>query len=332
VREFRVGMLGCGGIANAHARVLQELENVRFAAFCDIAEERARVFAERYAAGESVPVFTDHRAMYDGAELDVVWICLPPFAHTDEVEQAAARGVHVFIEKPIALDMEKAESMVAAAESAGIKTQVGFMMRFGSAVEEIKRLLDSGEAGPAGLMIGKYFCNSLHAPWWREKEKSGGQMVEQIIHTFDLVRYFLGRPRSVFARTANRFHRDVERYTAEDVSVTAIEFESGALATVAGTNGAIPGQWISSAELVAGKLTASIAGPNDATLHLTDRDPVETRRIQKEQHGFRLEAEDLLNAIETGGMTRTPIREGAETLRLVLAARDAGERGEVVAL
>src|SRR5438876_12438430 len=101
----------------------------------------------------------------------------------------------------LVLTMELAGRMVAATDRAKVKTQVGFMSRFGEAVERVKALLDSGQAGAPGLMLGKYFCNALHAPWWREKEKSGGQIVEQIIHTYDIVRYLLGSPDSVVART-----------------------------------------------------------------------------------------------------------------------------------
>jgi len=64
--------------------------------------------------------------------------------------------------------------MVGAAESAKIKTQVGFMFRFGAAVTELKSLIESGKAGEVGLMSARYFCNSLHANWWRMRDKSGG--------------------------------------------------------------------------------------------------------------------------------------------------------------
>jgi predicted dehydrogenase len=213
-----------------------------------------------------------------------------------------------------------------------VKTQVGFMSRFGEAIERVKSLLDSGQAGPPGLMLGKYFCNALHAPWWREKEKSGGQIVEQIIHTYDIVRYLLGEPESVFARTANLFHRDVERYTSEDVSATVIAFKNGAVATVAGTNGAIPGRWISSYELVAKNLTASFADANRATLTHTDTQPPKVEEIQGSRDISEAETLDLLDAIEKGGRTRTPMIEGARTLELVLAANKAGETGEIVRL
>lgn len=88
-------------------------------------------------------------------------ICLPPYAHSDEVEVAAQHGDHLLMEKPIALSSEHAWRMVTAVEKAEIKTLVGFMNRFGAAVERLKALLTSGESGPVGLMRARYFCNAL---------------------------------------------------------------------------------------------------------------------------------------------------------------------------
>jgi predicted dehydrogenase len=327
--KFRIGMIGCGGIANRHAGVLSGIEGVSLVAFCDIAEDRAAGFNQRYAGGKG-RVYTDFARMFDAEDLDVVWICLPPFAHTNEVELAAEHGVHVFIEKPIALDMETACRMVEAVEKYKIKSQVGFMSRFGEAIEKVKGMLDSGEAGEAGLMIGKYICNSLHSPWWRDKSKSGGQIVEQIIHTYDIVRYFLGEPESVFCRADNIFHRDVENYTSEDVSATVIRFRNGAIATVAGTNGAIPGRWISQYELIARNITVSFADPNNATLYRTNIQPPREEKLTGSKELFLAETMDLLNAIKTGGETRTPMIEGAKTLELVLGANRSAETGKIV--
>jgi predicted dehydrogenase len=331
MRHFRAGLIGCGGIANHHARILAGLENVELVAFCDIEAERARQFAEKYSEG-SAATFTAYAEMFDRSPMDVVFICLPPFAHRDEVEQAAARGIHILIEKPIALDLATADRMVAATNSAGVKTQVGFMSRFGAAVERVKGMLESGTAGPPGLLVGKYYCNSLHAPWWREKEKSGGQIVEQIIHTYDVARYLLGEPVSVFAQTANRFHQDVPDYTSEDVSATVIRFASGAVATVAGTNGAIPGRWQSSYELVTGNLTVTFADPNHATLVRTDVTPLKEETIESSRNMSLEQTRDLLDAIEQDRPTRTPMIEGRNTLALVLAATRSGETGEIVKL
>ena len=114
--------------------------------------------------------------------------------------------------------------MVSAAETAGIVTQVGFMFRFGEAIEHVKRMIDAGEAGPVGLMSARYFCNALHAPWWRNRDLSGGQLVEQVLHMVDLMRFLMGDAITVNSRQQNIFHREIEDYTVEDVSATIFGF------------------------------------------------------------------------------------------------------------
>ena len=132
---LRTAILGCGGFANTHARNITSLkEDFEFVAFCDSNESRGRAFSEKYTDGGAV-VFTDHHRLFDQARLDLAVICLPPYGHSAEVEAAAARGVHLLMEKPIALTSEHAWRMVETSEKAGIKTQVGFMFRFGEAVE-----------------------------------------------------------------------------------------------------------------------------------------------------------------------------------------------------
>jgi len=327
---LRAGILGCGGIAHKHAQAMVGLgDQVELVAFCDRDESRARAFSDQYAAGRA-SVFIDHRAMFDQAGLNLLVVCLPPFAHADEVELAAERGVHVLMEKPIALTSEHAWRMVESAERAGIKTQVGFMYRFGKAVSQMKQLLDAGTIGPAGLFSARYFCNALHAPWWRAKEKSGGQLVEQIIHLFDVMRYLLGEPVSVFSRQANFFHRDLDGYTAEDVSATVFSFANGALGVIYATNGAFPNRWIKEWRVVAQKLVAEFTDWNHATFTPTDAPDLAPEMIASEQDVFVLQLRDLVNAIRTNGATRTPLREGAKSLDLVLGAvRSAEMRMEI---
>jgi len=328
--SLRAGILGCGGFAHRHAQILAALgDQVEMVAFCSRNPANAQAFADQYTGGQGA-VFTDHHAMFEQAGLDLVIICLPPHGHTDEVERAAERGIHLLIEKPIALTSEQGWRMVGAAERAGIKTQVGFMYRFGDAVERLRAMLDSGEAGMAGLMSARYFCNALHADWWRARDKSGGQVVEQAIHMFDLLRYLLGDAVSVYSRQENLFHREVSGYTIEDVSATVVGFASGAIGVVYATNAAIPGKWINDYRVVAHRLTAEFASANQATFVFTD-DPERPPLVIDSDRDFRqAQTQDLLAAIRTGGSTRTPLREGALTLDLVLGAvRSAETRAEV---
>ena len=331
VEPLRTGILGCGGIANRHAGILAGLQQITLVALCDQARSRAEDFDERYAQGQA-QVYEDHHRMLDDADLDLVYICLPPFAHTDEVMEAARRGIHVFIEKPIALDSHEAWSMVEAVEAAGVKSQVGFMNRFGEATEYLKQTMESGQAGPASLMLGSYFCNHLHAPWWRDRSKSGGQVVEQVIHLFDLARYLLGEPQTVYSRLANLFHRDVPGYTVEDVSSTVISFASGALATIAAANTAVPGKWLSEFDIVTKNITAKFSDINRATFTRTDRPWAASLTLNSEKDVYLAETLDLIQAIQEDRPTRTPMREGALSLDLVLAIAHSAREGREVTL
>jgi len=328
--KLKTALIGCGGIANRHMTVISSLgDKMEMVAFCDIAEDRAEAFADRYKA-PNAEIFTDFAEMYENVDLDLVYICLPPFAHSNEVDLAAEKGVHIFIEKPIAIDMKTANRMAKAVRKHGVKSQVGFMFRFGEAIETVKAMLDSGEAGPVGLMMARYMCNSLHAPWWRDRSKSGGQVVEQIIHLFDLTRYLLGEAESAFCWMNNIFHTETEGYTAEDVSATSLKFKSGAVATVSGTNGAIPGQWLSQYELITQNLTVRFSDANNATLHHTDMGWRKTTTISSEKDIYLAETLDLITAIEEDKDTRIPMSEGAKTLELVLAVRESADAGQPV--
>jgi predicted dehydrogenase len=331
VKPLRTAILGCGGFANRHAENIASMPSqLELAAFCDTIPEHAQAFAQKYA--KDAKIYTDFHPMLDEARLDLLVICLPPFGHTDEVDAAAGRGIHLLIEKPVALTTEQAWKMVAAAESARIKTQVGFMFRFGAAVTELKSLIDSGKAGPLGLMSARYFCNALHADWWRRRDKSGGQLVEQVIHMVDLMRYLMGDPITVYSLQNNLFHRDVADYTVEDVSGTVIGFKNGGIGVIYASNGAIPGKWINDYRLVARNLTAEFSDANHATFTYTGGPYLQNVSISSDQDYYRLELSDLLKAIETGGDTRTPLREGALSLDLALAATRSAESAAVVKL
>jgi len=329
--RLRTAILGCGGFAQRHAQVLSGLAaDIELVAFADRNPEKAQAFCDQFAP--QARVFTHHRGLLEQTDLDLLVIALPPYGHTDEVELAAKKGVHIFIEKPIALESEQAWAMVRVCEAAGIKTQVGFMSRFGEAVEQFKQRLESGEAGAIGMFSARYFCNALHAPWWRMREKSGGQLVEQAIHLFDVLRYLMGQPQRVYSRQTNFFHQGVPDYTSEDTSATILTFQNGALGVVQATNGAVPGRWLSEFQVVAQHLTGEFASPNQAKLHFTSRPEAVPLLIDSLADVFVKQMRDLIGAIGSGSPTRTPMREGALSLDLVLAARRSAEEGQEVVL
>ncbi len=326
---LRAGVLGCGNFANRHTEIMSQLkQDIAIVAFSDRNLYKAQAFQQKYAPDASV--YTHHTTMFDQAKLDLVVICLPPYGHTNEVEQAAQRGIHILIEKPIALTSELAWRMAEVTEQNSIKTQVGFMFRFGEAIEQFKALQAKGQTGAIGLMSARYFCNALHAPWWRMREKSGGQLVEQVIHMFDLLRFLMGEPVSVYSKQSNVFHQDIPDYTIEDQSATIVGFQNGGLGIIYATNNAIPGKWINDYRVVAQKLTADFQNANQATFFPTETPDQQVITIDSSRDFRRLQMIDLIEAIRSNGQTRTPMREGAKSLDLVLAATLAAQEGHEI--
>ena len=325
MKPLRTAIIGCGNFANRHAERLAGLEDVQLVGFCDRTVERAVAYNQRYA-DDQAQVYEEYERMYEALDLDLVYICLPPFAHDREVELACQRGIHFLIEKPIALTMDLAESMARWVEESGVKSQVGFMYRHGEAVRWLKAHIRDGEPAGKGFLTARYFCNSLHSGWWRDRSKSGGQLVEQIIHLFDLARFLLGEPVRIYSMQENLFHRDVEDYTVEDASGTVVRFESGSIGVFAATNGAIPNRWEYDLRVMLPGLTADFENENHAVFYHTAGAWPTTTSIGSEKDSHLAETLDLLAAIREDRPTAVPIQEGVRSLRFVLAAAESAER------
>jgi predicted dehydrogenase len=333
--RLRTAILGCGKFARRHAGLLAGLDDVELVGFCDGSLPKAVEYNETFAGGRA-KLYTDYTAMFDDLPLDLVYICLPPYAHDREVELACRHGVHFLIEKPIALDLALAKRMAAAVRASGVKSQVGFMYRHGAAALRLRQALQAAPPAHGAFMTLDYACNSLHSPWWRDRARSGGQVVEQAIHLLDLARFFLGEPVEVFSAQANLFHRDVPDYTVEDASATVMRFESDSLAVLTANNGAIPGKWEASWRVVAPRLTADFTSANHAVFHDTRAARPEGAPAAETVAGdtdlYLAETLDLLAAIREDRPAAVPIEEGVRTLALALAAQRSADEHSPIAL
>ncbi len=317
---LRVGIFGCGGIAIRHAQSVAALPDLMMlTACCGREHEKTQAFAAQHGG----TAFTDLDAMID-AGIDLAIVTIPPFARAGEVERLAARGVHLLVEKPIALDQASADAMVAAVETSGVTAAIGFMYRHGEAV----RAWDNVDTGQTGMMTAAFQCNHLHADWWRIEAQSGGQILEQLLHLIDLVRHFMGEPDSVYARRARLFHAE-PGYDVEDVSAMIFGWDDGRIATLNANNIAVSGIWHKEWALFAEKLTGRFVGWNDADLRASDGSG-EPRTIAGETSPFVAQLADLAAAIRHKHKPLVTLREGTATLRLALAARQsADERREI---
>ena len=326
MKKLNVGVIGCGGIARVHAERLKSINEVDMVAFADLIKGKAELFSKRYGGR----AYSDWREMLSKEDLDIVYICIPPFAHSDEVMVSAEKGIHIFIEKPISLNMNQAWNMVKAVERSGVKSQVGYCMRFGYAAEKARNLIESGEAGRVGLAMGWYICHSLGSSWWRDKNKSGGQVVEQSTHLYDALRYFCGEVDVVYGLMNRIFWIDVPDLTIEDVNSTTFRFKSGAIGSISSTTWGANSQWWFKWIIATEEYTMHAENGNTLNLYSTRRKKVV--REWEDRDVYLLEAKDLIWAVLNDEKTRTPIRDGAKTLEFTLAARKSMETGKPVKL
>ena len=215
------------------------------------------------------------------------------------------------------MTLEKAKSMAEAVKKAGVKSMVGYMMRYGSAVQKLKGMIDSGEAGAVTLFDARYECNSLHTPWWIHIEKSGGQIFEQIIHLYDLSMYFLGTPKSAVGFKANLCHADVEGYTVEDTSSGLVKFEKGGIASISGTNCAVPMTWGNPFTVVCKNVTVNFTDPNNAEFIYTINEEPVREIISTKDDLYFAEISTFIKVLSGAEIQVSTVLDGLESLRLV---------------
>jgi len=322
---LRIGFIGAGGMAKAHMKRLSMMPDVKTVAICDAVMEKAKEAGGLYRA----KAYTDFHEMLDREELDAVWIAIPPFAHTDEVAYAARKGVHCFIEKPIALTLEKAKEMQEAAEKYKIKTMVGYHWRQSQAIRRGKALLEQ-EGGPIGMVAGFWWGGIAGGPehWWRRKELSGGQVLEQTTHIFDLCRFLAGEVERVYAEFATILNADKPNFTIEDVSVVTLRFRNRAIGFVTSTSGVKPKGVFVGLKLLARNLQLNVEGPK--TVHILKNQ--ESLEFVSERDLVYDEDRKFIDAVTKDLPTETPISEGVKSLELSVAAIKSAESGKVIKL
>ena len=146
--KVKLGFIGTGGMAGAHMRNLQTFDDIEFTAMCDVSEERAQGSAAEFGGN----VYTDFREMYDKEDLDAVYICTPPFAHGEQERIACEQGIPMFIEKPIAADLEQAVIINEDVRRSGVITSVGYHWRYGGNAQHAKSLLE--KESPVSRCVG----------------------------------------------------------------------------------------------------------------------------------------------------------------------------------
>lgn len=322
--KLKIAILGMGGMGRAHADQLRKIPEVEIAALCTRSIEDAKEYNRQN--NTDYPVFDDFDRMLETVSMDALYVCLPPYAHDGQIEKAAEKGIHILTEKPLALDLERGRSIAAAVKAAGVKSMMGYHMRFGGAVEKLLEMMKSGETGKPTLYSGHYACNSLHTPWWIDINKGGGQVLEQAIHLYDMAYYLMGEADSVSGYLANICHRDTPGYTVDDTSSVAIRFRSGALGMITSTNCAVPGEWRNSFKIIFEKMVVEFSDINSMKITKTSGEVSEETLTFDTDFRFA-QNRKFVDVLLGKTPEFAPIREGLIGLEMVSAAISSSNNG-----
>ena len=225
--KLRVALIGCGTISDNHMLAIGLVPDTEVVALCDTVRERAEELGAKRAP--DAKVYTDWMQMLDEAAPDVVHIATPHYLHRPMAIEALKRDMHVFLEKPMGITAEDLDALLDAEKKSKGKITVSFQNRFNETTLAAKAIAD--EDGGALSGFGSLF-------WWRDEKyytesgwrgkmatEGGGVMINQAIHTIDLLCYFLGKPQKISAITANHHLKGV--IDVEDTAAGVITFDNG---------------------------------------------------------------------------------------------------------
>ncbi|CAG7618730.1 Gfo/Idh/MocA family protein [Paenibacillus allorhizosphaerae] len=231
--KIRFAIVGCGAISSAHFTGIERAEEAELVAVCDADPNRAEQHAQRY----NVRKYTDYGKLLADPDVDVVCLATPSGVHPQQTIMAAQAGKHIVCEKPIAIRLDDVERMISACAEAGVQLATIFPRRVSPAAIYVKRLLDDGKLGKLSLCSGyvKFYRSQAYydSAGWRGTwaMDGGGAMMNQGIHTIDLLQWLAGPVRSLFGY-ARPVLRNIE---VEDTAVVSLQFQSGALGSIEAT-------------------------------------------------------------------------------------------------
>jgi UDP-N-acetyl-2-amino-2-deoxyglucuronate dehydrogenase len=236
---IHIGLVGAGNISQTHADAAAQIDGARVVAVCG----RSRDRAERLAARSGAAAYDDLGRFLDHRPMDLVIIGSPSGLHAEQGIAAAQHGLHVLTEKPIDTSTARADRLIAEAARAGVTLGVIFQDRMKPDITRLKALVDAGRLGTPILASASvrwhrpldYYTGSA----WRGTQAldGGGALINQGVHTVDLLLWLFGPVRRVFGRVTTRLHA----IEVEDTAVATLEFASGAIGTIEAATSAYPG-------------------------------------------------------------------------------------------
>jgi predicted dehydrogenase len=338
--EIGFGVVGVGLIGKVHTEAVKSIPGARLVGVCGRNEKNIAEFAAQFATTG----YTNYEEFLEHPDLKVVTICTPSGTHAELGIKAARAGRHVLVEKPIEIRLERADALIDACEKAGVKLGVIFQSRFLPDVQRLKRAIVEGKLGR--LMIG-----DAYVKWYRVPEyyapgswhgthalDGGGALINQAIHTVDLLRWMMGPAETVFAMKAALRYPHIE---GEDTLVSSLRFRNGALGVIEAATSAKPG-FKRRLEITGEKGTVildgdsiscwSIDGESEAVGEGEQITDGSANPAAISNEGHRRQIEDMMNAVIEDRAPVVDGKEGRKSLELVTALYNSAAKGQAVAI
>lgn len=341
------GIVGCGMIANFHAKAIADIRNAKVAACFDMFPASADRLAEQLGC----TAYHDLDQMLADPDVDIVTICTPSGAHMEPAVAAAKAGKHVIVEKPLEITLRRCDRIIKACEDAGVTLATIFPSRFHQSSQLMKKAVDKGRFGR--LTIGdsyvKWFRTQDYydSGAWRGTWKldGGGALMNQAIHSVDLLTWLMGPVVEISAHTATLAH---ERIEVEDVAMATLRFENGALGVVEATTAAYPGM-LKRIELHGSDGSAVLEEEDITVWDFAKKTAADQKLLEKMagktetgggasdpaaigHHGHTELFKDVLKAIKNGTTPLVDGHEGRRSVEIILAIYKAAETRRVVKL
>lgn len=318
----KIAIIG-SGFAAMHIDALAQIPEVEITALCSRNETAARKLIDKLGSRRTKFYdFSDYREMLRKESLDAVYICLPPFLH-GEIDIACSEHVQgLFLEKPVALDLDTADRMSTAFEKSNNIVSVGYHNRYRPNLKLAKDYFNRG--GDPAILYHATWNGDMPPPyWWRRREMSGGQLTEQCTHMIDAIRYIGGNFKQVQATSTRGFIDDAEGFNVDDAVVLNFTLESGAVGTIQTSCFAKP-----KSGGVSG-IALNISSREKSYLYHTDRFDLKIQQTSDQVEDLPAEGNPILTenkifieALQTGETKHilSNFTDAVETLKVSLAA------------
>jgi predicted dehydrogenase len=344
---YGFGIIGCGMISRFHAKAIADVRGAKLVACFD----QFGAAVDRFATEVGCRGYHALDEMLGDPEVDVVTICSPSGAHMEPALAAANAGKHVIVEKPLEITLSRCDKIIAACQKNNVVLSTIFPSRFHESSVMLKKAVEAQR-------FGRLTMGDSYVKWFRTQQyydsgawrgtwelDGGGALMNQAIHSVDLLTWLMGPVASISAHTATLAH---ERIAVEDVATASLRFENGALGVIEASTAAYPG-YLKRIELHGSDGSAVIEEEDIKVWDFAKKKPGDAAILQRMagrtesgggaadpsaigHHGHAAQFQDVIKAIKSGRKPAIDGLEGRRSVEIILAIYKAAETGKAVEL